>query len=94
VTLVHESAIGTVTIPDSVLVHIAVRAAESVGSVHVRRKRSVDADARVVRLELTAAPGSRLQVVGRAVQDAVAEALETMCGLAPVAVDLAFEGVE
>ena len=90
-TLVHRSPHGTVTIPESVLLAIAVRAAESVDGVHVRRKRSVDVEANAVRLEVEAPRATPLPQVGAAVQDAVAAALESMCGLAAVRVDVAVE---
>jgi uncharacterized alkaline shock family protein YloU len=83
-TLVHQSANGTVTIPEPVLVEIAARAAESVAGVRVRRKRVVDVDATLVR---RTAP---LVETGAAVQDAVATALVDMCGLA-ARVDVAVE---
>jgi uncharacterized alkaline shock family protein YloU len=89
-TLVHQSAKGTVTIPESVLVEIAARAAESVAGVHVRRKRMVDVEAKLVRLEIDAPRTAPLTETGAAVQDAVASALETMCGLA-ARVDVAVE---
>jgi hypothetical protein len=92
-SLVRSSSNGTVTIPDGVLVAIAVRAAESVEGVRVRRKRSVDVEARLVRLELTAPRSAPLVPLGGAVQDAVAAAFETMCGL-ETTVDVSFEGVE
>ena len=81
---------GTITVPDSVLLGIAARAAEQVDGVRARRKRSVDVDARVVRLELTAQRGEPLTAQGERVQEAVAAALGATCGL-EVAVDLSFE---
>lgn len=89
-SLVHTSTNGTVTIPDSVLADVAARAAESVAGVRVRRKRTVDVDARLVRLEIDAPRTTPLAETGAAVQDAVASALETMCGLA-ARVDVAVE---
>jgi hypothetical protein len=91
VSLVLQGPHGTVTVPESVLVAIAVRAAAGVEGVEVRRKRSVDAEARVVRLELTAARGGDpLTAVGGRVQDAVRDAFASACGL-DVTVDVAFE---
>jgi uncharacterized alkaline shock family protein YloU len=89
-TLVHQSANGTVTIPEPVLVEIAARAAESVAGVRVRRKRVVDVDAKLVRLEIDAPRTAPLVETGAAVQDAVATALVDMCGLA-ARVDVAVE---
>jgi uncharacterized alkaline shock family protein YloU len=90
VSLVIPSENGTVTVPESVLLQIAVRAAEGVEGVRVRRRRSVDVEARAVRLELAARRGQVLPEAGAAVQEAVAAALRTMCGL-DVRVDVAFE---
>jgi uncharacterized alkaline shock family protein YloU len=90
-TLVHRTATGSVTVPDSVLEKIVACAAESVDGVRVRRKRSVDVDAKTVRLELSAQRGRVLPEAGAAVQEAVAGALAQMCGLDPARVDLAFE---
>jgi uncharacterized alkaline shock family protein YloU len=92
-SLVFSGPNGTVTIPGAVLVSIAVRAAESVEGVKVRRKRSVEVESRVVRLELTAPRSAPLVPLGESVQDAVASALQTMCGL-DATVDLTFEDVE
>jgi uncharacterized alkaline shock family protein YloU len=89
-TLVHQGTNGTVTIPESVLVESAARAAESVAGVRVRRKRTVDVDAKLVRLEIDAPRTAPLVETGAAVQDAVATALADMCGLA-ARVDVAVE---
>ena len=72
---------GTVTVPDGVLTGIAVRAAESVEGIRVRRRRAVDVEARVVRLTVAATRGEPLvELAGRA-QEAVGDALKTMCGI-------------
>ena len=89
-TLVHQGPNGTVSIPETVLAEIAARAAESVAGVRVRRKRTVDVEARLVRLEIDAPRTAPLTETGEAVQDAVATALERMCGLA-ARVDVAVE---
>ncbi len=89
-TLLLRGPHGTITVPDSVLLEIATRAAEGVDGVRVRRKRSVDVEVRVVELELTAQRGEALAAQGERVQEAVAAALEAMCGL-DVTVDVAFE---
>ena len=52
-SVVFESGSGTITVPDSALLQIAVRAAESVEGVRVRRKRTVDVEGKLVRLEVT-----------------------------------------
>jgi uncharacterized alkaline shock family protein YloU len=81
---------GTITVPEGVLVRIAADAAESVEGIRVRRKRSVDAEARTVRLELSARPGDALIAQGEQVQEAVAAAFAATCGI-EVTVDVAFE---
>jgi uncharacterized alkaline shock family protein YloU len=90
VTLVVRNENGTITVPDSVLVQVAARAAEQVEGVRVRRKRSVDVEGRVVRLEVAAERGEPLAARGEQVQESVAGAFETMCGL-EVTVEVVFE---
>jgi uncharacterized alkaline shock family protein YloU len=92
-TLVHQSANGTITVPESVLLQIVRRAAETVPGVRVRRKRSVDIETRTVRLALTASRGEPLVPLAERVQDAVAGALRQMCGLDTIRVDVAIEDV-
>ena len=89
-TLLLSGPHGSITVPDSVLLQIASRAAESVDGLHVRRKRSVDVDGRVVRLELSAQRGEPLVAQGERAQEAVAAALKQTCAL-DVTVDVAFE---
>ena len=89
-TLTLEGPNGTITVPDSVLLQIATRAAEGVEGVRVRRKRSVDAEPRVVRLELSAARGEPLTAQGERVQEAVAGALKQTCAL-DATVEVVFE---
>jgi uncharacterized alkaline shock family protein YloU len=93
-TLVRENGHGTITIAESVLLQVVTRAAEAVPGVRVRRKRSVDVESRVVRLELTARRGEPLVPLAKRVQEEVAAALATMCGLEPSRVDVAIEDVE
>jgi uncharacterized alkaline shock family protein YloU len=90
VPLVLTGPHGAITVPDSVLLGIATRAAEDVEGLRVRRKRSVDVEARVVRLELSARRGEPLVAQGERAQEAVAAALKQTCDL-DVAVDVAFE---
>ena len=92
-TLVRRTAGGSITVLEPVLLQIVARAAETVDGVRVRRKRSVDVDARAVRLELDAPRATPLLPLGEAVQDAVATALRTMCDLDPARVDVSFEDV-
>jgi hypothetical protein len=72
---------GTVTVPDDVLVGIAVRAAESVGGIRVRRRRAVDLERRLVRLSVAAPRGEPLMDLAERVQHAVAAMLKDMCGI-------------
>jgi uncharacterized alkaline shock family protein YloU len=82
-TFVAATDLGTVTIPDGVLVGIAVRAAESVDGIRVRRRRTVDLETGVVRLSVAARRGEPLiELAGRA-QEKVADAMNTMCGIDP-----------
>ena len=89
-TLVLNGPHGTITVPDAVLLQVATRAAEGIDGLRVRRKRSVDVEARLVRLELAAQRGEALTTQGERVQEAVAAALKTTCGI-DVTVDVAFE---
>ena len=76
--------------PDSVLLRSRRAPPRASTALHVRRKRSVDVEARVVRLELTAERGEPLVAQGERAQEAVAAALKQACDL-DVAVDVAFE---
>jgi uncharacterized alkaline shock family protein YloU len=85
-----------VRITDSALSHIVTTAAESVEGARVRRPRrrveiAVDGGSARVELELVAPFGSPLQELGRGVQEQVAAALRTMCGLESAAVDVSIE---
>jgi uncharacterized alkaline shock family protein YloU len=89
--LVIDGPHGTITVPDSVLVQIASRAAEDEDGLRVRRRgRSVDVDARAVKLEVAASRGEPLVAQGERVQEAVAAALKQTCDL-DVTVDVVFE---
>jgi uncharacterized alkaline shock family protein YloU len=95
-TLISDD--GTITVPDSVLTHIVVQAAETVEGVRVRRPRPrrhveieiVDGGARV-QIGLVVAFGRVLPEVSRDVQRRVADALGTMCAVKVNAVDIAVE---
>jgi uncharacterized alkaline shock family protein YloU len=93
VNLVVHGTNGTITVPEGVLLQIAARAAESVEGVRVRRRRSVDIEARTLRLELAARRGEPLASIGAQTQEAVASALAAMCGL-DLTVDIAIEELE
>jgi uncharacterized alkaline shock family protein YloU len=81
VTLVVESEQGTITVPDGVLVGIAVRAAERVEGIRVRRRRTIDVDEGVVRLAVAARRGEPLLDLATRAQEHVASALKEMCGI-------------
>jgi uncharacterized alkaline shock family protein YloU len=89
-SLVLQGSSGTITVPDSVLLQIATRAAESVDGVRVRRRRAIDVEARTVRLELAAGRGEPLASVGARVQETVAATMQAMCNL-ELTVDVAIE---
>jgi uncharacterized alkaline shock family protein YloU len=85
-----------VRITDTALSQIVTTAAESVDGARVRRPKrrveiAVDGGTARVELELTARYGSSLQELGRGVQEQVADALRTMCGLEPTAIDVSIE---
>lgn len=82
-SLLIEGQAGSITVPDSTLLAIAVRAAERVDGIRVLRRPSVDLDEGVVRLPVSARRGEQLLALGQAAQEEVAAALEAMCGITP-----------
>jgi uncharacterized alkaline shock family protein YloU len=98
-TYVLDGPDGTITITPAALAELVTRAAEGVDGAHVRRGRKrldvdlSDGSARV-RLEVTARYGVVLPRLARHVQERVAEALMTMCGVKVEAVDVSVEEVE
>jgi uncharacterized alkaline shock family protein YloU len=66
-----------------VLSGIAARAAESVDGIRVRRRRTVDVEGGVVRLAVAVRKGEPIIELATRAQDAVADALRTMCGIDP-----------
>ena len=98
-TYVLEGAGGTITVTSAALAELVSRAVENVNGAQVRRGRRrldvdvSDASARV-RLELTARHGVVLPRLARHVQERVADALTTMCGVNVEAVDVSVEEVE
>jgi uncharacterized alkaline shock family protein YloU len=89
---------GTITISSGALTEIVVRAAQSVEGARVRRPRRglrIDlARGRArVSLELAARRGYVLPDLARAVQESVADALQTMCEVEVDAVDVSVEEV-
>jgi uncharacterized alkaline shock family protein YloU len=90
---------GVVRITDAALTHIVVRAAESVPGTRVRRPRrhldiSIEDSRARVELELTVSYGHVLPELAREVQERVAAALTTMCGVDVTAVDVSVEELE
>ena len=85
-----------VKVTDAALTTIVVRAAEQVDGVRVRRpRRHLDVeieDGRArVELELAVAYGKVLPDAAREVQEHVARAVGTMCGVDVTAVDVSVE---
>lgn len=80
-TLVHATESGTVSVPDAVVVGIAVRAAEAVEGIRVRRRRTIDLETGVVRLSVAAGRAEPLLVLAERAQEQVAATLKTMCGI-------------
>ena len=89
---------GSVVVTAAALTELVVSAAEAVEGTQVRRGRrrlEVDvADGRAnVRLELEAPYGVVLPRLARDVQERVAEALASMCGVEVEAVEVSVEAV-
>jgi uncharacterized alkaline shock family protein YloU len=98
VTVIVEDPAGMVTVSDSVLTQIAVRAAESVDAVRVRRpRRNVDVtleDGRVrASLSLAVRRGTVLPETARAVQERVADALGRTCDATVEGIDVVVEEI-
>jgi uncharacterized alkaline shock family protein YloU len=98
-SLVLSEPAGTITVTPPALAGLVIEAAEAVDGVEVRRgRRRLDIDVALgearVRLELTARYGLVLPDVAREVQERVAEALVTMCGVGTASVDISVEEVE
>jgi uncharacterized alkaline shock family protein YloU len=90
---------GSITVTPAALAELVVRAAESLDGAEVRRGRrrlEVEvADGRAhVRLELSARYGIVLPHLAREVQERVAAALTSMCGVEVDGIDVSVEAVE
>jgi len=96
ITVVSDD--GTVTVTDAVLNQIVVQATEAAGDARVRRRRHLVVEiadtGTHVQLELTVPYGGVLPDVARGVQERVAAALGTMCGVHVTAVDVAIEELQ
>jgi uncharacterized alkaline shock family protein YloU len=95
---VLRDAGDSISIEPGVLATIVQRAAESVEGARVRRRRrgvdvSVEDSAARVELSLAAPSGAVLPELARTVQERVAAALATMCGLT-ASVDVAVEELD
>jgi uncharacterized alkaline shock family protein YloU len=90
---VAETSLGTIAVPHDVVCKIVQTAAESVGGVRVRR-RGVEVSGGTASLRLSVDYGLVVPEVAREVQQRVGEALRTMCGIAPAAVDVAVQELE
>lgn len=98
-SFVVDTSSGTITVTQSALAAMVMRAAESVDGAHVRKGRrrlEIDvADGRArARLELSVPFGLVLPDVVRGVQDRVAAALSTMCDVTVESVDVSVEEIE
>jgi uncharacterized alkaline shock family protein YloU len=85
-----------IKVTDSAVTQIVVRAAEGVEGAHVRRPKrhldvEIDGGSARVELELTVDYGKVLPDVARDVQERVAAALGTMCGVNVTAVHVSVE---
>lgn len=97
-SLVLDEEHGTITVTPAALARLVVRAAEDIDGAEVRRgRRRLDIEVRdgdvLVRLELNARYGEVLPELARSVQEHVADALATMCGLNVEAVDVSVEEI-
>jgi uncharacterized alkaline shock family protein YloU len=94
-TIAVVSDEGTVTVTDAALNQIVVQAAEGAGGTRVRRRRHVEISigetGTLVQIELAVTYGQVLPDVARDVQERVASALGTMCGVNVTAVDVTIE---
>jgi uncharacterized alkaline shock family protein YloU len=98
-TLELEGDGGSVTVSSAALAQIVVRATEAVDGARVRRQRrglEIEADPHAARVELELAVryGRVLPDAAREVQERVADALRTMCGVTSVVVDVSVEELE
>ena len=90
---------GSITVSTAALAQIVVQAAEAVDGARVRRPRRAleiagDAQDARVELELVVRYGRTLPDTAHEVQERVADALRTMCGVEHVTVDVAVEELD
>jgi uncharacterized alkaline shock family protein YloU len=101
VSYVVREAAGTITVTPAALTQLVVHAAEAVEGAPARVRRGrrhleieIEDGRAHVELELSARYGAILPEVARGVQERVADALATMCGVDVTAVDVSVEEVE
>ena len=88
---------GTVTVTDAALEQLVHTAAELVDGVRVRRRHTeiaIEGAGAHVALELAVTYGRVLPEAARSVQEHVASALGTMCGVDVTAVDVSVEELD
>lgn len=94
---VIDGADGSISVTPGALAAIVRRAAESVEGARIRRRRGLEVrvdDSRArIELELAADFGLVLPDLAREVQERVAEALSSMCGLS-ASVDVTIEELD
>ena len=83
-----------VELSDSAFAALVVRAAESVDGARVRRPRKVSVEGDRLELALAARFGVVLPELARDVQARVHDAVETMCGIRLVSIDVTVEQVD
>ena len=93
--LVLDGPLGRIELTGAALSSLAVRSAEAIADVHVRRPRrrlriAVEPSSVRVEVGVNAVLGSSLPDVGEAVQRSVARAIEASTGL-PTSVNVTFE---
>ncbi len=93
-TVARETDRGTITIPGDVVARIVWSAAETIDGIHVRHRRSLQVVDERVRLVVAARRDEPLVPLAERVQEAVASALDRMCGLGGTRVDVVVEEVE
>jgi uncharacterized alkaline shock family protein YloU len=97
VTVIVVDEAGTVVVTDAALEQIVVQAAEVVEGVRVRRRHmeiAADRAGTRVTLSLGVTYGCVLPEIAHAVQEHVASALGSMCGVAVTAVDVTVEELD
>jgi uncharacterized alkaline shock family protein YloU len=82
------------TVSDAAFAQLVVRAAEQVDGARVRRPKKVELDGDRLELAVAARFGAVLPDLARDVQERVADAVETMCGIQLAGVDVTIEELD